>query len=76
MIRAIPTALLLLGSTGVVAPWFLVPGLGAGLVMLWLAWRFFRSRERRDARMLFFFTLLYLPIILAAAPFAWRGLNS
>jgi protoheme IX farnesyltransferase len=59
-------------ATGVVTSWFLVPGLAAGLFMLWLAWRFFRSRERRDARSLFFFTLLYLPVILLASLLTWR----
>ena len=43
------------------------------LLMFGLAWRFFRSRERRDARTLFFFTLLYLPIILVVSLLAWRA---
>lgn len=59
-------------ATGLVTLWFLVPGLAAGGIMLWLAWRFFRSRERRDARSLFFFTLLYLPLVLVASLLTWR----
>lgn len=59
-------------ATCLVAPWFLVPGGLSGALMLWLAWRFHRSRERKDARTLFFFTLLYLPIILAASLVAWK----
>lgn len=60
-------------ATGLVAPWFLVPGMGAGGLMVWLALRFQRSRERRDARTLFFFTLLYLPLILGASLLGWRS---
>lgn len=59
-------------ATGLVTLWFLVPGLAAGGIMFWLAWRFFRSRERRDARSLFFFTLLYLPLVLVASLLTWR----
>ena len=58
--------------TGVTAFWFLAPGLLSGGAMVWLAFRFHRSRERKDARTLFFFTLLYLPFILTTALLAWR----
>lgn len=59
--------------TKVVAVWFLAPGILLGALMVWLALRFYRSRERSDARTLFFFTLLYLPLILTAALLAWRS---
>jgi protoheme IX farnesyltransferase len=59
-------------ATSVMAPWFLVPGMAAGGAMVWLAWRFHRSRDRRDARTLFFFTLLYLPLVLIASLLAWK----
>ena len=63
-------------ATGVTAAWFLVPGFLAGGLMVWLAVRFRRSRERKDARTLFFFTLLYLPFVLTAALFAWEKTGS
>lgn len=59
--------------TGVVSVWFLIPGVLTGLVMTWLAYRFFKSRQRPDARTLFFYTLLYLPLLLTAALLAWRS---
>ncbi|MCB1230414.1 MAG: heme o synthase [Verrucomicrobiae bacterium] len=59
--------------TGVVSLWFLPPGFFLGWSMAWLAARFFRSRKRVDARRLFFFTLLYLPLILTAALLTWRS---
>lgn len=37
-----------------------------------LSWRFFQSRERKAARQLFFFTLLYLPAILVVVLIDWR----
>lgn len=57
--------------TGVTDPWFLLPGMLTGAWMVRLAHRFFRSRERADARSLFFFTLLYLPVILTASLLTW-----
>jgi len=58
--------------TGVTDAWFAVPGVGAGLVMVWLARQFCRGRTRREARTVFFFTLLYLPLVLGFALAAWR----
>jgi protoheme IX farnesyltransferase len=34
-----------------------------GIAFLWLAWRFARTRADRDARTLFFGSILYLPVI-------------
>lgn len=63
-------------AAGVTAPWFLAPGLLSGGVMVWLALRFHSSRERKDARRLFFFTLLYLPFVLTTALMAWLPADS
>jgi len=57
--------------TGVTHWWFLLPGVALGAIMLRLSMRFRRSRDRGDARKLFFFTLLYLPLVLFAAIAAW-----
>ncbi|MCB1233802.1 MAG: heme o synthase [Verrucomicrobiae bacterium] len=58
--------------TGVARAWFLPAGAAVGGVMAWLAWKFFKTRRRTDARGLFFCTLLYLPVILVLALMAWR----
>ncbi len=42
-----------------------------GVIMVWLAIRFFKSGERKDARTLFFYTLLYLPVMMAVSFLAW-----
>ncbi len=47
-------------------------GLLAG-AMLWLAVKFRKTRDRKDARSLFFFTLLYLPLAMAVSYFAWTA---
>ena len=46
--------------------WFLIPGLGTALALVWLAIRFVRERSVKSARILFFATLIYLPVALAA----------
>lgn len=38
-----------------------------------LSWRFYRTRERIQARRLFLFTLLYLPVMLFLVLVTWRG---
>lgn len=48
-------------------------GLLAGVMVL-LSWRFLKSGKRRDARLLFFYTLLYLPLMMIASYLAWRAL--
>ncbi len=40
--------------------------------LLALSVRFYKSRERRHARQLFFYTLLYLPVMLAVVLLAWH----
>ena len=39
--------------------------------MLWLSVKFLKSGDRKDARTLFFFTLLYLPLMMIVSYFAW-----
>lgn len=53
------------------SPWGAAPGvlLGGGMVML--ATRFRRSGDRSDARRLFFYTLVYLPVMMIASYLAW-----
>lgn len=43
------------------------------LVMMALALRFARDGERTSARKLFFFTLLYLPVVLLLLLFSWKS---
>ncbi len=49
----------------------LVGGLLGG-VMVGLSNRFRKSGQRSDARRLFFYTLLYLPLMMTASYFAWK----
>ena len=58
--------------TGIVSAWFLPFALLLTGWMLWLAWRFFRVRDRASARKLFFCTLIYLPLVLTLTTLAWR----
>ncbi|MDF1656453.1 MAG: heme o synthase [Verrucomicrobiales bacterium] len=57
--------------TPVMAGWGTVPCGLLSLVMLLLALKFRRSGTRDDARRLFFYTLLYLPLMMIAAYLAW-----
>lgn len=71
---AILTALLPIMAvvTKVTAVWFLAPGLLLGGAMIYFALVFRQTRERPHARKLFFYTLLYLPLILGFALGAWK----
>jgi protoheme IX farnesyltransferase len=40
--------------------------------LLYLSWVFYRTRQRQDARKLFFSTLLYLPLMLIIVLLDWR----
>lgn len=51
---------------------FLPAALLVNAGLLWLAWKFFRIRDRASARRLFFFTLLYLPLILGVSMACWK----
>jgi len=65
-------AALVFALTPVMRSWFALPGLVLGGVMLGLSLRFLRLARRRDARDLFLYTLLYLPLAMAAAYLAWK----
>lgn len=52
--------------------WFAIPGGLLGLAMLLLALKFKKTGERADARRLFFYTLLYLPLMMVFAFLAWN----
>ncbi|MEZ0387409.1 MAG: heme o synthase [Verrucomicrobium sp.] len=60
----------LAGDTSV---WFLPFGLLANLPLVWLAWKFRKVRDRAGARKLFFFTLMYLPIMLGISMVFWKS---
>jgi len=53
------------------AKWGAVAGGLLGFAMALLASRFLRSGSRTDARRLFFYTLLYLPLMMLASYLAW-----
>jgi protoheme IX farnesyltransferase len=57
--------------TPVLAIWGALPCGIPGVVMLLLALKFQRSGSREDARRLFFYTLLYLPLMMVFAYLAW-----
>jgi len=51
---------------GFVGPWAAWVSVAMGLVMLWPAWRLFRSHDRADAKRLMFASFLYLPVVQVA----------
>ncbi|MDF1739722.1 MAG: heme o synthase [Verrucomicrobiales bacterium] len=51
--------------------WGCFAGGALGAVMVWLAIKFLKSGKRNDARTLFFYTLLYLPLMMVASYLAW-----
>lgn len=57
--------------TPAMSAWGAVPGALLGGVMVALAAKFRKSGERADARRLFFYTLIYLPLIMVASYLAW-----
>jgi protoheme IX farnesyltransferase len=52
--------------------WFLPFALLANLMLVWLAWKFYKIRDRASARKLFFFTLMYLPLLLGISMVFWK----
>ena len=57
--------------TPIMSWWGAIGGGLLGLWMLWLSVKFLKSGDRKDARTLFFFTLLYLPLMMIVSYFAW-----
>lgn len=57
------------------APWGAALMALLGLPMVQLARRFLRSGEKDHARILFFYTLIYLPLVMVASYLAWVPLN-
>lgn len=55
----------------VIATWGAIPCGLLGAVMVWLSLKFRTSGARSDARRLFFYTLLYLPLMMASSYLAW-----
>ena len=51
---------------------FAVAAVAVNLPLVWMAWRFFQTRDRASARRLFFFTLMYLPAMLIVSGVFWR----
>lgn len=56
--------------------WGVVAGGLLGFVMVLFALKFLKTGERTDARKLFFYTLLYLPLMMIASYAAWRSAAS
>ena len=54
------------GFVGVVKSLYIVIELVLGGVFVAVAMRFLRTRQRKDARLLFFTSIIYLPLLLAA----------
>jgi heme o synthase len=52
---------------------FLPLALLANAVLLWFGWKFRQQRDRAHARRLFFYTLLYLPLMEALSMIFWRN---
>jgi heme o synthase len=58
--------------TGQTGAWFLAPALLVNGILVLMAVRFYRTRDRVTARKLFLFTLLYLPLLLVITALFWR----
>ncbi|TLD70219.1 protoheme IX farnesyltransferase [Phragmitibacter flavus] len=58
--------------TGLTNYWFLLPALTVNFVLILLAWKFCSERERPVARKLFFYTLIYLPLMLVISMVFWQ----
>ena len=51
---------------------FLPGGLLVNAILLWFSIKFFRVRDRETARTLFFYTLIYLPLMLGISMVFWH----
>ena len=73
--------LLLLGLafplfTPLMAWWGAPGGVTLASLMIYLAARFLKSGERKDARALFLYTLLYLPLMMIVSYFSWLAIQT
>jgi len=59
--------------TPVMSAWGSIGGGALGLLMLWLSVKFLKSGDRNDARKLFLYTLLYLPLMMIVSYSAWSS---
>ncbi len=57
--------------TNCVSIGFAPASIALNLVLVWYAWRFMQQRDRASARKLFFFTLMYLPLIYIICALFW-----
>lgn len=62
--------------TPLMAWWGAAVGGILGGSMIFLAIKFLKSGERRDARVLFFFTLLYLPLMMIGSYLSWLTIRT
>lgn len=52
--------------------WFLPLALLVNSALILFAWKFYKTRDHASARKLFFYTLLYLPLMLGLSMIFWR----
>jgi len=69
LLTALAPLALVLGYANLV---WVIGGTLAGLVMLWLCWKFRTAGDRTSARKLFFYTLIYLPVALGLLAIGWK----
>lgn len=63
----------LMGFTGIQSAIGVAGGIILGLVMVFLAFRFWKRKSRKAARILFFYTLIYLPVAMAVSYATWSS---
>lgn len=63
---------LLAGFANVAAWWAAIGMVLLGGYMCFLAYKFLQSSDRKDARKLFFFTLMYLPLVMIIGYLGWK----
>lgn len=57
--------------SGIMLKWAVIAGVILGGGMVYYALRFCKTHERKDARSLFFYTLIYLPLAMIVSYVAW-----
>ncbi|BDS08138.1 protoheme IX farnesyltransferase [Oceaniferula spumae] len=69
LLTALAPLALVLGYANLV---WVIGGTLAGVIMLWLCWKFRGAGDRTSARKLFFYTLIYLPVALGLLAIGWK----